>query len=268
MSVKRSPPWLREEIILALELYMLRGRIIPEDRDPDILALSRDLNRLPLVPSEKRAPNHRNPNGVCLKIANLRAFDPHAVSKGMYGGSRLDKELMEQFADDPVGLAMEARTIRLEYRDWLSPDISSVPAPVPIHHQPAVRLAAQVQPAWDTRFDPFALHLAMEQDMEAQNDRRQSAKVLACEICGFDFERTYGELGAGYIQFHHRVPLADLTEGSRPTANDLTPICANCHAMLHQGDRTLSTADLRSAIRESQRSSVRTLADRLNPPPT
>jgi hypothetical protein len=43
-------------------------------------------------------------------------------------------------------------------------------------------------------------------------------------------------------------------------------ICANCHAMLHQGDRTLTTDELRSAIRETQRSSIRTLADRLNPP--
>jgi 5-methylcytosine-specific restriction protein A len=32
---------------------------------------------------------------------------------------------------------------------------------------------------------------------------------LACTVCGFDFERTYGEIGSGFIHVHHLTPLAD-----------------------------------------------------------
>lgn len=262
MSPTKSPPWRREEIILALELYLRGGRRVPEDHDPEVVALSEDLGRLPLIPLDQRAPNFRNPNGVVLKISNLRAFDPHAVSKGMSAGSKLDKELMETYADDPIGLALEARAIRMEYREWLAP--VSTP-PTPLRTEFPRHAAAEPQAPWDTSFDRYARHLMLEQNMEAQESRRESARSLACEICGFDFGRTYGEVGHGYIQYHHRVPLADLTNTAKPTAADLTLICANCHAMLHQADRVLTVDELKSVLRENQRSAIRSLNERLNP---
>jgi hypothetical protein len=31
---------------------------------------------------------------------------------------------------------------------------------------------------------------------------------LACEVCGFDFAASYGEIGVGFIEAHHLVPIA------------------------------------------------------------
>jgi 5-methylcytosine-specific restriction protein A len=37
--------------------------------------------------------------------------------------------------------------------------------------------------------------------------RAEERGTIACEICDFDFEKTYDRLGDGYIHVHHRVPL-------------------------------------------------------------
>ena len=56
----------------------------------------------------------------------------------------------------------------------------------------------------------------------------------ACKICGFDFSRTYPQIGDGYIHVHHIEQLSSL---KRPRffnpETDLIPVCPNCHAMLH-----------------------------------
>ena len=56
-----------------------------------------------------------------------------------------------------------------------------------------------------------------------------------CFICGFDFEKTYGEVGKNFIHIHHLRPLNEI--GEEYIVNykkDLIPVCPNCHAMLHR----------------------------------
>ena len=63
-----------------------------------------------------------------------------------------------------------------------------------------------------------------------------AARGTACAACGFDFGRTYGPPGEGFIHVHHLAPLA-AGGGARAIdpAADLVPVCPNCHAMLHRG---------------------------------
>jgi hypothetical protein len=77
--------------------------------------------------------------------------------------------------------------------------------------------------------------------------RRRSIQKwgLDCIVCGFNFERVYGELGAGFIHVHHLVPVS--SAGSEYMLNpecDLRPVCANCHAMLHQENPPLLIDEL------------------------
>lgn len=56
-----------------------------------------------------------------------------------------------------------------------------------------------------------------------------------CQICGFDFEKTYGLLGKDFIEVHHIKPLY-LTKGEieiDPKA-DLMCLCSNCHRIIHR----------------------------------
>ena len=60
---------------------------------------------------------------------------------------------------------------------------------------------------------------------------------LRCEVpgCGFDFHEVYGDRGRGFIEVHHKAPLADRVEPSLTRLEDLAVVCANCHAMIHRG---------------------------------
>ena len=56
-----------------------------------------------------------------------------------------------------------------------------------------------------------------------------------CKVCGFDFFRTYGEIGKGFIHVHHVIPLSEIKkEYEVNPINDLVPVCPNCHSMLHR----------------------------------
>lgn len=67
-----------------------------------------------------------------------------------------------------------------------------------------------------------------------------------CCVCGFDFEKHYGELGKGFIHVHHLVPISSIRSMKEVTYDDLRPVCPNCHAMLHKGK--LSIEELREIL--------------------
>jgi hypothetical protein len=70
-----------------------------------------------------------------------------------------------------------------------------------------------------------------------------------CTVCGFNFERAYVELGAGFIYVHHLIPISSVGEEYELNPeSDLRPVCANCHAMLHQEDPPISIAELRKRL--------------------
>jgi 5-methylcytosine-specific restriction protein A len=78
-----------------------------------------------------------------------------------------------------------------------------------------------------------------------------------CAACNFDFEAMYGELGAGYAEVHHIVPLSELG-GSYviDPITDLVPLCSNCHSMVHRVDPPMAIANLRKLIGSQERRSA------------
>lgn len=82
---------------------------------------------------------------------------------------------------------------------------------------------------------------------ERKKENRDAAIAihgLKCQCCGFNFEEKYGELGKGFIEVHHVVPLAYL--GEEITVNpktDLVCVCSNCHRMIHRKKSSILTVD-------------------------
>jgi hypothetical protein len=52
-----------------------------------------------------------------------------------------------------------------------------------------------------------------------------------CEVCGFNFRKTYGAIGQDYIVAHHLKPISSGV--AKTTIKDIALLCANCHAMAH-----------------------------------
>lgn len=97
----------------------------------------------------------------------------------------------------------------------------------------------------------LALHRRKERNRKAVQRKKQrtleATGSLRCEACDFDFQLVYGDLGYGFAECHHRIPLANLKEEYRIKLSELAIVCANCHRMLHKR-QNLTVEDLRSII--------------------
>lgn len=69
---------------------------------------------------------------------------------------------------------------------------------------------------------------------EAKRLFKQKNGHLYCQICGIDFEKTYGSIGKDFIEAHHNMPLAADNKEHEVKAEDFTMVCSNCHSMLHK----------------------------------
>ena len=72
-----------------------------------------------------------------------------------------------------------------------------------------------------------------------------------CCVCGFNFEKVYGEQGAGFIHVHHLKQMAKRKKEYKvKPISDLRPICPNCHAMIHKGSKMLRIEDLKNLLQK------------------
>ena len=57
-----------------------------------------------------------------------------------------------------------------------------------------------------------------------------------CAVCGFNFEKCYGDWGKGWAEVHHLVPISESKKQTKYTdpEYDLVILCANCHRMIHR----------------------------------
>jgi len=92
------------------------------------------------------------------------------------------------------------------------------------------------------------VHLSRERSRKLINAFKASLASFACEACGTDMGEAYGPLGEGYIEAHHRVPVASLKDGDKTKLSDLAALCPNCHRMIHRND-LMSVEDLAAHMR-------------------
>lgn len=70
-----------------------------------------------------------------------------------------------------------------------------------------------------------------------------------CKGCGFDFEVAYGEIGTGFIEVHHTVPVSEMGAGYVvDPIKELVPLCSNCHSIVHRRSPPLEMKELKAII--------------------
>jgi predicted HNH restriction endonuclease len=80
---------------------------------------------------------------------------------------------------------------------------------------------------------------------------------IKCEVCGFDFYTVYGELGKGFIEIHHKKPLyqyedEDMGIFLSEAVERVSPLCSNCHRMIHRNRASTLDVDEFKAKLEAQ----------------
>lgn len=97
----------------------------------------------------------------------------------------------------------------------------------------------------------FKLHSERERNRKVIKRAKESASSLCCAVCDFDFGKTYGALGEGYIEGHHTKPIADMSaDGEETKVRDIKLVCSNCHRMLHRIRPLKTVEELKNLIEE------------------
>lgn len=228
----RRQAWLRDELILALDLYLKVGR---NPGLSDAEELSQVLRSIPIEAHLAEDPGFRNSAAVKMKISNFVSIDPGAKTAGMRRGGRGDRAVWEEFANDPQLLADTANAIRRH----LAGEIRAAPASEAPAQAPEGAILTRV-------------HLIREREPKLVAARKAVALnqygTLSCEACGFDFGLSYGSRGAGFIECHHTRPLSKLQPGAVTRLDELVLLCSNCHRMVHRRAPWLTMGQLRDLL--------------------
>lgn len=238
MTVLKNPTWTKDELILALDVYFRLDITHITARHPDIIALSELLNDLPIHSPRRKNSKFRNPPGVHMKLRNFVRFDNRYSGRGLQRGGKLEEEVWKEFAENRVRLHTTAQAIKENYR--------ALPR---LENQNSREDIEEIFPEGKIL---SRIHRLQERNTTAV--KRKKEKVinetgkLECEVCSFDFAKQYGDLGYGYAECHHTLPLASLKGEAATKLSDLAIVCANCHRMLHRSSSWLSIAELRKIV--------------------
>ncbi len=76
-----------------------------------------------------------------------------------------------------------------------------------------------------------------------------------CQVCQFDFQRHYGDLGREYIEAHHLDPLSERPEAGwsqelKTSLDRIRVVCSNCHRMLHRRRPVVPFGELQHLVNE------------------
>lgn len=237
VNERRNPAWTRDEIVLACGLAEQNGWRQLDDRDPRVVELSRLLQTPAFHPVDGRRADFRNPAGVARKTADIVTRHPDYVGRPT-NGNRLDRSVLRDFLDNPAVMQAQAAAIKAMLVAWDNdrselPDLDTALLGA---EEGGLLLRAHLKRERDPRLKAKKLADAMRHGRE-----------IACEACGFDFHRVYGDRGQGYIECHHRTPLGVSGKVTTRLA-DLALICSNCHRMIHRTKRWLTVEELRALI--------------------
>ncbi|MER6223573.1 HNH endonuclease [Streptomyces sp900105755] len=216
--------WTRDELLLACALVVENRWRELGPADKRVQNLSQILRKLPLHDGAAADPRFRSPGSVSLKTGNIVTARAGYHGVAMKGG-QLTREVVADFTERPAEMLAAAKAL---HAGVASAEIVGIPA-----QEGETDLAREGQ-----LLRRWALYRERNRPLR---DRKVQAVLeeglpLRCEVCSFDFTAAYGELGDGYIEVHHSLPLhaSGVTE---TRLLDLALLCANCHRMCHKSFR-------------------------------
>ena len=238
----QNPNWTRDELILSAEFYKKYAPSIPGKTDNRLIALSDEIRAVAESLGLHGDETFRNPNGVYMKLMELRKYDPEYKGKGLGRKPRAIEQEVWSLSDSEIVIA--ARLIRA--------------ALLEIENEGAAKTT--VAETWEPEIVDAAegalvtrLHRYRERSRKITNTKKKQFMKrhgrLYCEVCNFDFVETYGERGSGFIECHHTMPVSKMEPGRKTKLSELALVCANCHRMIHSKRPWLEVEQLKSLLK-------------------
>lgn len=210
----RNPPWVEDELLVVLELYLAVRRVL-EEHDVRVVEASQLLNRLP-IHAEAGRQGFRTPDAVVLRLANFRSYDPTTTAKGMRNEGRTDAAVWQRYADDPATVQSLVGVIRSIAEQQRMPDDRDADDSLKARAPEGVLI--------------YRTHRVRERSSQLRARKLKqlaaSSRRPACEVCGLVPELLFRYANAAVLECHHVSPLR---LGNRLTAlTDVALVCANC----------------------------------------
>lgn len=236
-----NPAWTRDELILALDLYLRHRDSLPSKHHPEVQALSRLLGRIGKTLGLSESGSFRNENGVYMKLGNFRRWDPEYIKDGKTGLTKGNKDeglVWDEFASAPDKLAAVVVAIS-----------STVESPLTEAHPLTGEDEPDIEEAEEGKV-LTRLHRVRERNRSLVNAKKKAVLQkhgrLQCEACSFDFVAVYGPAGEGIIDVHHTKPVHTLKPGEKTKLSELALLCANCHRIVHSKRKWLSVDEVKA----------------------
>jgi len=245
----RGPHWVHDELLLTLELYILEcmGNTKPVlgKTNAKVIEMSKLLNRLPIHNERFTNKEFRNPNGVSLRLSNWRHIDPTNEDTGSRNVNNLMWDIWDEYHDKVDELQNITKNIKIiAFNQKLNNEVS---------------LFNEGEEEGDSFKSKEGKILYSWVKSRERSPKLRNKKIathlknndsLSCEVCGFDFEFQYGEIGKKYIECHHIVPLSLINVEKETKLEDLILICSNCHRIIHRNKKQpIDPTELRKLIK-------------------
>ncbi|MDE3738585.1 HNH endonuclease [Pseudomonas resinovorans] len=210
-----NPNWTREEVILALDLYHACGGQIPGPTDDRVRELSAVLRAFPYHSHAARQDSFRNPDGVAFKLQNLRSV---ATGVGLKNTSKVDREVWDEFGDDPARTHEFGNLIRQSIAV-----LDEIPLPEDEEEFSEGKAATKA-------------HIRRERSRKLRKETialRLKQGGLSCDLCSTDGNKIDPAMRESIFECHHVIPLSVIGE-TKTKVQDMALLCASCHRLLHR----------------------------------
>ena len=245
---KEKPPrvdWAWDELVLACDLVAQNGWASIPKKDLRVITLSEFLrNRSDGV----NAATFRSVGSVNRKLENIRSMHPTYPGKPTKGG-RLTQQVIDAF------IAEAAKMHQLAQDLWSNGSLARPEPGATDDDLGEEELESVTAESFVTAIEGRVIQRLVkvrERDSGLRKEKiAESLKIrgsISCELCNFDFEKVYGELGKGYVEVHHKVPL-HFSGKVESTTTDLILLCANCHRMIHTGSQWKTPDELLEVLK-------------------
>lgn len=236
MAINRNPKWQKDELILALDLYFRHNPLTINSKHNEVIKLSEILNSLPIHSYRPDEKKFRNPNGVYMKLCNFLRYDKNYHGVGLKRGGKLEEEIWREYAHKPEYLNKIAKGICKHFESqkkaiWDDDEEEQFPEGKVLYRQ----------------------HRFRERNRKLVAKLKEDASrsgILECIVCGFSFFKIYGEIGEGFIECHHIIPVSEYITNTTTYLKDLALVCSNCHRMLHRKRPWLTIEQLKEIVRK------------------
>lgn len=204
--------WTRDEVILGLDVLFSN---IPAELTLEsemIVNLSETLNRLPIIPVDKREDYFRNPSGVRRQLLTFQWSMEKEIKASHVGG--IFYTVFSEFKDNFEELHRISQAIR---------------RCVDSHNFEQYGDEVEAE-----GFPEGAILSHLHRNTEERYTEKCENKLLECEVCSIRPKRIYADIsGNSILSMHLLISPADFDPNDKLNASDFISVCPNCHRALH-----------------------------------